>query len=324
MKAIIPLAGLGTRLRPHTHTRPKPLVHVAGKTVLGHIIERLKDLDIDEIIFITGHMDEKIKEHARDIDYSCKFIMQEKLEGDGAAILLAKDEITEGDCIVVFVDTLFETDLKPAIEKAKDALVWVKEVEDPSRFGVAVLEDGRITRIVEKPSEPISNLALIGLYYFKDAPYMMEKLSELRDKKITSKGEYRLADALGLMIEDGKDIAAQDVKVWADCGKPETLLETNRWLLESGHTKKADAKNSSIIDPVYIEDGAQIEDSVIGPYVSVAKGTSIKGSIIRNSIINEDARIENSNLEGSLIGEKAKVMGKTRRLSVGDDSEIEH
>ncbi|MDD5086958.1 MAG: sugar phosphate nucleotidyltransferase [Candidatus Nanoarchaeia archaeon] len=323
MKVIIPLAGKGTRLRPHTFSRPKPLLRVAGKAVLGHILDKLKQLDIEEIIFITGDMQEQIEEYVnKNYDYKTRYIKQTELLGDGYAINLASKYIKD-DVLIIFVDTLFQTDLSKIKQIKSDGAVWVQEVDDPRRFGVVVLENSHIKEIIEKPDEPISNLAIIGLYYIKNSELMFHCLDEIIKTNIRSKGEFRLADALGLMIKNDARLEALEVDKWLDCGKPETLLSTNKYLLGDGFSKEAKTKDSVIIMPVYIEDNVTIENSIVGPYASVASGCVIKNSIVKDSIVGEKAVIQNAALNKSLIGDNAIIKDTFRKLNVGDNSEID-
>jgi len=323
MKVIIPLAGFGTRLRPHTYTKPKPLVSVAGKPVLGHILDKLVGLDIEEIIFIIGYLGEQISDYVMaNYDFPSRYIEQKDLKGQAHAIQLAREYVS-GPVLIIFVDTIFETNLGVLAQEPSDGIIYVKEVEDPRRFGVVVTERGFITKLVEKPSMPVSNLAVIGLYYIKDSRLLMECLVELIQRDIKTKGEYFLADALQLMIDRGSQFVARTVEVWEDCGKPETVLHTNRYLLEHGGAQEVETENSVLIPPVYIEKTAVIKDSVIGPYVSVAGEATIVRSIVRDSIINERAHIEDANLSRSLIGQDAYVRGSFERLNVGDSSQVD-
>jgi glucose-1-phosphate thymidylyltransferase len=323
MKVIIPLAGFGTRLRPHTYTKPKPLISVAGKPVLGHILDKLVGLDIEEIIFIIGYLGDQISEYVTaNYNFRSRYIEQKELKGQAHAIYLAKEHVS-GPVLIIFVDTIFETELEILAREASDGVIFVKEVEDPRRFGVVITENGFITKLVEKPSTPVSNLAVIGLYYIKDSRLLLECISELIRKDIKTKGEYFLADAFQLMIDKGSRFAARTVEVWEDCGKPETVLHTNRYLLEHGGAQEIETENSVLIPPVYIEKSAVIKDSVVGPYVSVAGEATIVRSIIRDSIINERAQIEDASLSQSLIGKDAYVRGSFERLNVGDSSQVD-
>ena len=325
MKVIIPLAGKGTRLRPHTFSKPKPLVKVAGKAVLGHILDTLKGLPVEEIVFITGAMQEQIEQYvSSNYKYKASYIKQEELLGDGYAIRMAKD-IVDGDVLIVFVDTIFKADLGVIHNLKDDGIVWVKQTKTPERFGVVIVDDNEnITKIVEKPTTFVSDLAVIGLYYFKDSKKMFSYLDKIiEQKKTSSGGEYRLADAIELMIEDGVKLKAYEVDVWADCGKPETLLSTNRYLLKHGHARIIDTENTVIIPPIHIGKGAKVENSIIGPYVSIAEDCVIKNSIIRNSIIDTGSTIENAALDSSLVGDNALVKDTFRKVNIGANSEID-
>jgi glucose-1-phosphate thymidylyltransferase len=323
MKVIIPLAGFGTRLRPHTYTRPKPLVSVAGKPVLGHILDKLTGLPIEETIFVVGYLGDQIRDYvSTNYHFPARYVEQSELKGQAHAIYLARDYIS-GPVLIVFVDTIFDADLSALSDEPADGIIYVKEVDDPRRFGVVITENGLITKLVEKPATPVSNLAVIGVYYVKDSALMLDCISELIRKDIKTQGEYFLADAFQLMIDRGTRFVARTVDVWEDCGKPETVLHTNRYLLEHGGAQVVPTENSSLIAPVHIDKTAVIKDSVVGPYVSVAAGATIVRSIVRDSIINEAAHIEDANLSQSLIGKDAVVRGSFQRLNVGDSSQVD-
>ncbi len=323
MKVIIPLAGFGKRLRPHTYTKPKPLIPVAGKAVLGHILDKLAGMEIEEVIFVVGYLGDQIRSYVEaGYDFPCRFLEQQELKGQAHAIHLAKEHLS-GPVLIIFVDTIFETDISVLSQEPSDGVIYVKEVEDPRRFGVVITEGGFITKLVEKPSTPVSNLAVIGLYYIKDSQVLMDCIAELIEKDIKTKGEYFLADALQLMINRGARFVPRNVEVWEDCGKPETLLHTNRYLLEHGSAQEIETDNSVLIAPVHIDRSAVIKDSVIGPHVSVARGVTVVRSIIRDSIIDEAAHIKDANLNQSLIGKDARVLGSAQRLNVGDASHVD-
>lgn len=310
-------------MRPHTYTKPKPLVSVAGKPVLGHILDKLTGLDIEEIIFIVGYLGDQIRDYVgANYAFPSRYIEQSELKGQAHAIYLAKEHI-RGPVLIIFVDTIFETDLSVLEDEQAGGVIYVKEVEDPRRFGVVITENGWITRLVEKPSSPVSNLAVIGLYYVKDSHLLLDCIAELIQKDIKTQGEYFLADAFQLMIDRGARFRARTVEVWEDCGKPETVLHTNRYLLEHGGAQEIATENSVLIPPVYVENTAVIKDSVVGPYVSVAGGATIVRSILSDSIINECAHIEDANLRQSLIGKDAYVRGSAQRLNVGDSSQVD-
>jgi len=327
MKVIIPLAGFGTRLRPHTYTKPKPLINVAGKAVLGHILDKFAGLQVEEFIIVHGYLGEQIQEYMAQHypQYGARFVEQKELIGQADAILLCRP-FTQGPVLIVFVDTLFEVDLSGLAHEAADAVIYVREVQDPRRFGVAVVgADGYITRFVEKPESIDNRLAVIGMYYLKNSVALMRACQELMDRNMQTKGEYFLADALNLMIESGAKMRTQTVDVWEDCGKPETVLHTNRYLLEHGHDNSPQHAGNGylIVPPVHIAPTAVIHNSVIGPYATISDGCRITGSIIRDSIIDEDACIDNTTLEQSLIGKGAVVKSSYRRLNVGDSSSVD-
>ena len=327
MKVIIPLAGFGTRLRPHTYTKPKPLINVAGKAVLGHILDKFAGMDVEEFIIVHGYLGEQIQSYMATHypQYRTRFVEQKELIGQADAILRCRP-FASGPALIVFVDTLFEADLASLKQEQADAVIYVKEVQDPRRFGVAVVgPDGYIQSFVEKPNSMDNRLAVIGMYYVKNSVSLMRACQALLDQNYQTKGEYFLADALNLMIQAGSQFRTQMVEVWEDCGKPETLLHTNRYLLDHGHDNSAECagQNSLIVPPVNIAPTAVIEHSVIGPYATIADGCRITGSIIRDSIIDEDARIEEAALEQSLIGKGAVVKSKYRKLNVGDSSSVD-
>jgi glucose-1-phosphate thymidylyltransferase len=323
MKVIIPLAGFGTRLRPHTYTRPKPLVNVAGKPVLGHILDKLKGLDIEEIIFVVGYLGEQIEAYVKaNYDFPAHYVEQKELLGQAHAIHLAREHL-QGPALIIFVDTIFEADLAALAKSPNDGVLFVKEVEDPRRFGVVVIENGHVVKLIEKPSDFAHNLAVIGVYYFRDSHWLATCIDELIRNKIQTKGEYYLADAIQLMINQGAQFVASPVDVWEDCGKPDTVLHTNRYLLEKTGGQQIPTNNSVLIPPVYIARSANIANSIVGPYVTIAEDAVIHNAIIKDSIINEGAVIEDVMLSGSLIGSHAQVRRTFEQLNVGDSSQID-
>jgi len=329
MKVIIPLAGFGKRMRPHTWSKPKPLVNVAGKPVLGHILDKLADpdVDVDELIFIVGWLGEQIEEYytASDYPYPARYVEQKELLGQAHAIWLAREHL-DGPVLIIFVDTIFEADLGGLETSGLDGVLYVKEVEDPRRFGVAVVgDDGLVTRLVEKPDSFDNRLAVVGVYYIHDAAWLMRAIEELMARNLQTKGEFYLADAYTLMIEQGARFGIRQVSVWEDCGTPKDVLQTNRYLLKRGQDngQKAAVAHSVIMPPVYIAPSAQVERSIIGPYVTIAENSVIKHSIIRDSIIDEGAYIDNTMLDRSLIGKDAVVRGRYRVLNVGDSSRLD-
>ncbi len=323
MKVLIPLAGLGTRLRPHTYTKPKPLLNVAGKPVLAYILDRLVGVpDIEEIIFIVGYLGDQIEEYVDShYDFPTRYVEQAELKGQAHALHLAKDYLG-GPVLIVFVDTIFDTDVSSLADEAMDGVIYVKEVEDPRRFGVVVIEDGMIARLVEKPETPVSNLAVIGLYYIKDSCHLVRSIEELMRRDMRTKGEYFLADALQLMIDQGARFRAEPVSVWEDCGKPEALLQTNRYLLDLGGGQEVETEESILVPPVYIDPSATIRRSIVGPYVTVGANCVVSNSILRDCIVDEEARIEGVVLAGSIVGSNAEVEGSFYTLDMGDSSRV--
>jgi len=323
MRVIIPLAGLGTRLRPHTHTKPKPLLQVAGKAVLDHVLDRLSELDIQEVVFIIGHLGEQIKEHVEaNYDFATSYVEQKELKGQAHALYLARDYLA-GPLFILFVDTIFEANLSFLKDISSDGVVFVKEVDDPRRFGVVTVQEGFITHFIEKPDEPISNLALVGMYYIKNSPLLLESIEAVLREDIKTKGEYYLADALQLMVNRGARLEIGTVEVWEDCGKPETLLATNRYLLRKSGGQEIETNNSVIIPPVHIASSTSITNSVIGPYVSIAGEVVIEDSIISDSVIDQGCRVQHAILRESLIGSHAWVRGSFRKVDIGDHSRVD-
>jgi glucose-1-phosphate thymidylyltransferase len=324
MKAIILLAGLGTRLRPHTYSKPKPLVQVAGKPVLGHVMDSLDGLQIDETIFIVGYLGEQIEKYIADHypQVRARYVEQNEMKGQAHAIRLAKDYIDQ-EVLIIFGDTIWETDFSRLKQVKGDGLIYTKEVADPRRFGVALLKDGFVTKFVEKPETRVSNLAVVGVYYFRDWRRLLQSLDTVVDRNIQTKGEYFLADAMQLMIEDGARLEAETIPVWEDCGTVPAILQTNRYLLTKHGSHARDIQGSVILPPVYISDSARIANSIIGPNVSISDEAVVENSILRDCIISENARIESASLESSLVGKDARVRGTFERLNVGDSSEID-
>jgi len=323
MQVIIPLAGKGTRLRPHTHLVPKPMLKVAGKPVMDWVMDRLGGLDVSELIFVTGHLKEQVEQYARaKYKYPARFIEQKVQDGTAGAVNLARPYVKE-PVLIIFVDTVFEADLSLVKRPGIDGIIWAKEVEDYQRFGVVVTDkDGFMTRIIEKPKEPISRLANIGLYYIRDVEALWQGIdATLAAPK--NQGEYFLTDAFQHMIDHGRKILTAEVGGWYDCGKLDTLLETNEILLRKGAARRpALAADVDVIEPVYIEDGVRIERSVIGPNVSLEAGAVVVDSAISNSIIGRDARIAHAKLAGAYLGNSVLVDHFEGSASLGDHSEL--
>jgi glucose-1-phosphate thymidylyltransferase len=325
LKVIIPVAGFGTRMRPHTHTRPKPLISVAGNTSVGFILNELEKMDVSEVIFITGHLKEKFEDYIKsNFNFKARFIEQKTVNGTAGAINLAREFIDE-PVLIVFVDTVFDADLS-IIKKLKpdeSGIIWTKEVEDYKRFGVCVMHNGYLSKIVEKPSEPVSKLANIGVYYVKDYKLLFEGIEHVFKNNITLKGEYFLTDAFSYMISKGAKFICPEVKGWYDLGAKETALESNRLLLEKHKTLHVDAINSSIIQPVFVGKNVKIENSVIGPFATIEDGCEIKNSIIKDSIVCKSAKVDNMLVESSIIGQNVELKGNFRKLNLGDHTQAE-
>lgn len=324
MKVIIPLAGKGTRLRPHTHLTPKPMMKVAGKPVMSYVLDELKKLgNVEQIIYITGHLKEKVEEFARsEMDVSSVFVEQRVQDGTAGAIALAKDYVDQ-PVLIVFVDTIFDADLSKVKSVDADGIIWVKEVEDYQRFGVVVTDrDGNMTKIVEKPKTPISKRANIGLYYIRNWKLLFEGIDYVL-KQPKNQGEYFLTDAFQYMIDKGAKIKVIDVEGWYDAGKMETMLETNQAMLERGRARRPkSAGDSTIVEPVYIEDNVTLRKSKVGPNVSIGAGTVVDGSEISNSIIGSKAKVTASVLRNSLVGDEVVIEGLRGEVTIGDHAEV--
>ncbi|NUN51587.1 MAG: NTP transferase domain-containing protein [Planctomycetaceae bacterium] len=327
MKAIIPVAGIGTRLRPHTHTAPKVLLPVAGQPILGHILQELERVGVTEITFIIGYRGDQVREYVNgSFRFKANYVVQPEMLGLGHAISLAKPyHDADEPVLIILGDTIFKADL-PGLLASRDSLLAVKEVEDPRRFGVVeVAGDGTIRRLVEKPSHPPSNLVIVGIYFLRDARLLFRCLDRLIAGNIRTKNEYQLTDALQMMLEAGHVMRPFPIEGWHDCGKRETLLETNRALLDLGVATNQPARlhHSVIIPPVAIGENVTIERSIIGPHVSVSSGSVVRNSVIVDSIIAASASVENAVLRSSVIFDNARVLGRQAVLNVGDASEID-
>ncbi|MEO8199086.1 MAG: sugar phosphate nucleotidyltransferase [Gemmatimonadota bacterium] len=322
MQVIIPLAGKGTRLRPHTHLVPKPMLKVGGRPVMDWVMDRLNGLDVSELIFITGHLKEQAEEYSRTrYGIPSRYIEQKVQDGTAGAVNLARPFVKE-PILIVFVDTVFEADLTLINRFKGDGIIWAKEVEDYQRFGVVVTDkDGYMTKIVEKPSTPISKLANIGLYYIKDVDTLWKGI-DYTLKSAPNKGEYYLTDAFQYMIDQGRKILTAEVGGWYDCGKLDTLLETNEILLNKGAARRRDFPGVTIHDPVYIEDGVEIERSEIGPNVSLEAGAVVKDSRLAHTLVGPKSTITHSHLHHSMIAERVTLAHFSGSASLGSDSEV--
>jgi len=330
MKIILPMAGFGTRLRPHTWDVPKPLVPLAGKTMIDHVLDRLMVLEPEEIICIVGYLGEQIERYLRaHYDVPFRFVQQPEMRGQAHAIGLTQG-LVEGDVLVMFADTIFEADFGPLrtlTAQGIDGAIYVKEIADPRRFGIAVLDgEGFAAQLVEKPEHPVSNLALVGIYYFADIAPLYSAIDALVASGKTLKGEYFLADAVQLMIDGGQRLITLPIPVWEDCGKPEEMLQTNRYLLGLADTSAAptiaQSGDSIIIPPVAIDPSATVRRAVVGPHVSIGAGATLDGVVIDNSIIGDDVSIANTTITGSILSGQAAIRGTKQRLNLGATASI--
>lgn len=328
MNAIIPVAGRGTRLRPHTHTQPKVLMNVAGKPILAYILDDLRALGVHEITFVVGHLAGQVEDFVRErYAFRAHFVHQEEALGNGHAIYLAREHLT-GPTLIVFGDTIVEADLRAAADLPYSA-IGVHRVDDPRAFGVVELNgDGFVRHLWEKPERPpeglarIPDLAVVGVYMIREPRPFRAALEEMVAQRRMAKGEYWLADALQIFIDRGARLGTFPVRRWYDCGTPEALLRANHALLESAPNPRH-IEGTFVIPPSSIAESAVVEGSVIGPYVTIAEGAQVVNSVLRESIVNAHARVERVVLEDSIIGERATVKGRQVRINIGDSSEIE-
>lgn len=321
MQVIVPLAGKGTRLLPLTNRVPKPLVHVAGRPVMDYVMESIRDLDVEELIVITGHLKETVERYiVEHYDVKARFVEQKTLDGTAGAINLARPFV-DRPVLIIFVDTLFEADMSIVKTADADGVIWVKEVEDYQRFGVIVTDArGYMQSIVEKPSTPVSRLANIGLQFVKDWKTLFEGIAHVLKQPPGKGGEFYLTDAFQYMVDQGKRLLTAPVAGWYDCGKVDTLLETNQHLLEQGRARapSAPGPRCRIIPPVYVEDGVTMQDVTVGPNVSIERGSVVSDSTIANSILGRNVRVVRATVRNSLVGDDQHIEGKTVQQSVLD------
>jgi len=328
MKAIIPVAGVGSMLRPHTHTQPKALVPVAGKPILAHIIDSLVEGGIREFILVIGYLGDKIEKYVAKTypQLNVEYVLQEPRNGLGHAIWLTQSKLAgEREVLIVLGDTIVNVDL-PAFLASALSVLGVKKVDTPGAFGVAEVDaQGMIKKLVEKPKIPKSNLALVGIYKIADVPLLFSSLEYLMSGNGLQASEYQLTDALMRMIEQGAKMKTMQVINWYDCGKKETLLEANAILLNRHgykNTAYPQFPGTIVIPPVSIGADCKIQASIIGPNVAIGDNTSIRYSIIQNSIIGSFSELENTVLNQSIIGNDTSLKGMSQSLNIGDNTEI--
>lgn len=330
MKLIVPMAGRGTRLRPHTHVTPKPLLPVAGRSMVERIVETFAGVlprALDEAVYILGpdfggDVRKSLTEISERFGMRAHFAVQERALGTGHAVIQAADHL-DGECVVVFADTLFAMDVAPDLDA--DAVVWVKWVDDPRRFGVVVKEGERITAFVEKPQEPISNEAIIGIYYVREGVRLREALQYLLDHHVTGVGdEYQLTDALDRMLTEGSVFKTASVTEWLDCGTIPALMETSGVVLakDGENRKEGTVEGTTLVEPVYVGPGATVRHSVVGPNVAVEAGATVEGSVLSDTIVFEKALVAGAALHGALVGRHAVVRSFSGTLNVGDHATV--
>ena len=331
MKVLIPVAGAGTRLRPHTYTQPKPLMPVAGKPIICFIVDKLREAGLKDFVFIIGYLGDRIRDFIEETypDLSTEFVYQEHREGSGHAIWSAREVFEDEDEVfIAFGDTIFDVDMQQMIGNPYSC-VGLKRVNDPREFGVAECDDkGRLLKVVEKPRIPKSNLALVGMYKIKEVGLLIRAVEHLVKNDIRTMGEIQLTDALQYMLEQGCEMTSMPVSNWFDCGRKEVLLETNAMLLnQSGYASDAfnlpEYDNTILIHPVSIGKNCQITNSILGPHVTVGDDVSLNYAIVKDSIIGNFATLEDVVLRHSVIGSNARIKGMNLSLNIGDNTEID-
>ncbi|MCL7415647.1 MAG: sugar phosphate nucleotidyltransferase [ANME-2 cluster archaeon] len=335
MKVIIPAAGTGTRLFPHTHTKPKPMVFIAGKPIIGHILDRMIDLGPEEVILIVGYRKEQlisyVDEHYRNV-FNIQYVEQQERLGLGHSIFLTRDKVGDSDVMIALGDMIFKSGYMDFYEKHKNngqcsGSIGVREVDEPQKYGIVELEPGSscIKQLEEKPAHPASNLGIAGVYFIQDTLLLFQILDWMLENNIQTRGEYQLTDALQEMIKRSSEFKTFTVSSWYDCGHAESLLETNRVLLDEKENNNGNYEvvDSVIIHPVAIGDNVRVVNSVVGPYASIANDSIIENSILSNSVIGARTHISKVNLQSSIIGDDANLVGKHNSLNIGDSSSIE-
>ena len=331
MKVIILLAGFGTRMRPHTWSRPKPLLRVAGNTVVGHVLDQMQDVTTEEVIYVVGYKGDEIENWIRE-NYSHldnHFIVQEQALGQAHAVWLCKDFLDDTDVIVAFGDGVIDADYAKLRRPDIDATFLVKEIDDPRRFGVAVLnEAGFVTELIEKPPTKEHKLAIAGINWFRNGRQLFEATDTIIQSGRKTLGEYFMVDAYQVLLEEGARIRTQLLNQWEDAGTPQAILQMNARLLSTGNAsyevmEQGFVENFAVVPPVYVHPTAEITESVIGPYASIDANVKVSHSVIRSSIIDPGATITKCVLENTLVGENAEVTGRADTLFVGDDSKVD-
>ncbi len=328
MKIIIPLAGFGTRMRPHTWSRAKPLLHVAGNTIIGHLLNFMHEITMEEVIFVVGYKGDEIEAWIREHypHLNAHFVVQEEALGQAHAIWMCRDFLDEGEVLVAFGDGVVEARYTEIPDPDADGVILVQEMEDPRTFGVVVTDENDVVHdFIEKPSTMEHKQVLAGIYWFKNGRLLHDAIQTIIQENRQTKGEFYLVDAYKVMLEQGAIIKAKPTIFWLDAGKPDYMLSTNQKLLSLGYgtqdaIERSYAEDFTVVPPVFIHETAVIDQSVIGPFASIEAGAVIKSSIVRNSIIDTGAHIENCVLDEALVGENVKITGKAQKIFVGDNS----
>lgn len=323
MDIIFPVAGLGTRLRPQTWSRPKPLVSVAGKPMFEHVLDRIMPYEPRKLVFITGYLGDQIEAWARATypDVELAFVEQPEMLGQTDAIIRTRG-ICDEDALILFPDALFEADFSGLGELAADAVIFTKEVADPSALGVTLVEDGFVTKLIEKPSTFVSSQATVGIYYFKRIEDLYTAIDEQVRQELRTKGEFFIADAMQLMIDSGKTFVTRNIDIWEDCGNADALLHANAYLLSSDPPSPAQRTGSVIVPPSFVHHSAELNNAIIGPNASIGADAVIEDSIVRDSIVEDGARLRGVVLEHSVIGSKSELVGRRLRLNVADSTRV--
>jgi len=319
---ILPVAGLGSRLRPQTWSRPKPLLGLAGKPILAHVIDEIMPLGPEKLVFITGYLGDQVEAWARaKYNIPLAFVEQPEMLGQTDAILRAKPH-TDKDALILFPDMVFAAEFGRIAADDSDVVIFTKEVDDPSAFGIAVEAEGRVIKLVEKPQDPISRKALVGIYYVRNMPDLYSAIEDQMARGIMLKNEYFLADAVQIMVDRGAKVTTAPVTVWEDCGSVANLLSTNRFVLDRDRPVAPRHPYAVVVEPSFVHPTATLDRAVIGPYASIGAGATVRDAVLRDVIVEEGAVVEGVVAEQSLIGVKATITGRAASFNVGDSSGV--
>jgi len=323
MDVIFPVAGLGSRLRPQTWSKPKPLVSVAGKPMFEHVMDRILPIEPEKLVFITGYLGDQLEQWARATypDIELAFVEQPEMLGQTDAIVRTR-AICHDDALILFPDALFEADFSILEGVDADGVIYTKVVDDPSSLGVTLVENGYITQLIEKPSEPVSNQATVGIYYFRDVQALYAAIDEQMRRGLKTKGEYFIADAIQVMIDGGSRFITSNIDVFEDCGNADSLLHTNQYLLTLNPPAPAQRARSVIIPPSFVDSTADVENAIIGPFASVGPRAVVKDAVVRDCVIEADAFVSGVVLEHSVIGRSASIGGTPNQFNVADSTKV--